>query len=366
MPLFLYRCRFVDLGIALRCPNESSTFIFPDLKKVPPRREPKIKTVKSYLETMADVQSSLASLQEYKDLRANATNITRPQWSNIDVFQDPSTGEVIQLCHLVTIAPFVVSSGFEYTAGVSLAAHHLNSGDGTIIHEVEGLNESCPIRFTLESFDSFYDPGQALQAFEASVTRRDPQGPDSKACAIIGPSISSAAGPVSVAGGVLDIPSISGSTTSPDLEDKSLYPLFARTIPSDEGTSVSLALFFRDVMKANHLAMIHLNNAYGNGFKEALNTAILTYAPDMRLLSIPFSADPSAIARIVSSVKASGYRHIFCLIYSPEENDALMTEAYKQGIAGDGRHNWFFGDAFTGVLNGRVFEVGSPLFQAYL
>ena len=35
-----------------------------------------------------------------------------------------------------------------------LAVEHLNSGNGVIIPEVEGLNERCPIRFTTEMIDS--------------------------------------------------------------------------------------------------------------------------------------------------------------------------------------------------------------------
>lgn len=43
-----------------------------------------------------------------------------------------------------------------------------------------------------------------------------------------------------------------------------------------------------------------------------------------------------------------------------------MSEAYRQGIAGDGVHNWLFSDAFgSTVTGGESWEEGSPLAKSY-
>ena len=42
----------------------------------------------------------------------------------------------------------------EGSLAVALAIQHLNTGDGSVIPQVEGLNDNCNIRFTLELFDS--------------------------------------------------------------------------------------------------------------------------------------------------------------------------------------------------------------------
>ena len=50
--------------------------------------------------------------------------------------------------------------GYYYgVASVSLAMEHLNlnTGNGSIVPEISGLNETCPLRFTTKSFEKF-DP----------------------------------------------------------------------------------------------------------------------------------------------------------------------------------------------------------------
>lgn len=50
--------------------------------------------------------------------------------------------------------PFNVQSPFEGAAAVHVAMMNLNTGDGSVIPEVQGFNERCNIRFTFEIFDT--------------------------------------------------------------------------------------------------------------------------------------------------------------------------------------------------------------------
>jgi len=96
----------------------------------------------------------LSSLRLYDRLRAEATDVVREEGSNVDRFV--VGGKDIGLCHLSTILPFThgikdPSRGeHEDMVAVALAAHHLNTGDGTLVPQVAGLNERCDIRFTIE------------------------------------------------------------------------------------------------------------------------------------------------------------------------------------------------------------------------
>ena len=45
-------------------------------------------------------------------------------------------------------------------------------------------------------------------------------------------------------------------STSTQLDDKSQHGLFGRHITSDDGTAIPAILFFRDVLKIDHLAII--------------------------------------------------------------------------------------------------------------
>lgn len=51
------------------------------------------------------------------------------------------------------------------------------------------------------------------------------------------------------------------------LDDKSQYPLFARTIPNDEGTAVPLVIKLKE-WGVKYLAVLHVDDAYGNAFAE--------------------------------------------------------------------------------------------------
>lgn len=55
-------------------------------------------------------------------------------------------------------------------------------------------------------------------------------------------------------------------STSADLDDTSQYPLFARTVPNDAGTAIPIIHYFNTVLKANHLVVVNVNDAYGNAF----------------------------------------------------------------------------------------------------
>ena len=46
--------------------------------------------------------------------------------------------------------PFPFMGVLEGALAVALAIQHLNTGDGSVIPEVQGLNEKCNVRFTAE------------------------------------------------------------------------------------------------------------------------------------------------------------------------------------------------------------------------
>ena len=146
--------------------------------------------------------------------------------------------------------------------------------------------------------------------------------------------------PTSLVTGLLGYAQVSGVSTSASLDDKSQYPLFARTIVSDHGNAVPIIKYIREVLQVKHLAMINVNDAYGNLFVEGLRLAADAHAPDMTLMQIPLNEGQRSIEHAVASLKETGFRFVFCLVFTDEVHDALMTEAYKQGVAGDGKHNW--------------------------
>jgi hypothetical protein len=311
----------------------------------------------------------LSSLRMLDKARAAATDVVRDEGSNVDVFFNPE-GEEIALCHLSGMLAFTfgnkvpAKSTFDDAAGIALAAHHLNIGDGSIVPQVQGLDKRCNIRFTTEFADTEYSRGVILNQVMEQINRK-PGSPERQPCAFIGAYRSAVSIPMSIVTGIFGYPQVSGASTSADLDDGDQYPLFARTVPSDTGNAIPIIIYMRNVLNIKHLAVINENDAYGNSYVEGLRLAAQDHAPDMLIHQIPLDDGQGSIVAAVASLKNTEFRFVFAIVFTVETHDALLTEAYKEGVAGTGKHNWLFGDSFLGVLEGRQFKEGSPLHKSY-
>lgn len=136
-------------------------------------------------------QGILASLRHYDAARLAASDsVVRQEGSNVDVFTDPTDGKQVALCHFSTILPFTNGGynpfrlGFEDSHSIALAIQHLNTGDGSIVPELDGLNDRCPVRFTAEFADTEFVGGATLKHVVEQTSREDPT--ERLPCAFIG------------------------------------------------------------------------------------------------------------------------------------------------------------------------------------
>ena len=306
-------------------------------------------------------EGTLWSLRYYDSFYESNATVDRPKKSNVDRFLS-ETGEPFAICPLSFVEPFTFGDDvpfqgiYEDAVSVALAVQHLNTGDGSIVPQVAGLHEKCPIRFTMMTADSADSAGTAIKhAVDQS----------GKACAFIGEYRSALSMPMAIVTGLLGYPQVSSASTSADLEDRSQYPLFGRTLPSDDGNAVPLMLYLRNVLQMAQLVVININDPYGNSYVDGMRQAAAEYTPDLMIQQITVDENAASIEAAVAGIKRSGFRFVFCLVFNIETHDAILLEAYSQGVAGNGLHNWIFGDSFLGVLDDRTFEKDSPLYRAY-
>lgn len=173
----------------------------------------------SLLPTTVNSQKILTSLAEYDNLRMNSTApIERVK--NVDVISD-SNGNTIGLCNLAMMMPFSFFPGpppttprtpfpfmgvLEGGLAVALAIQHLNTGDGSVIPEVQGLNENCNVRFTAEYFDSEMSESRAVDQ-TIDILAREPGKVDEKLpCAFLGNGRSAVTLPTSIITGLNGYP----------------------------------------------------------------------------------------------------------------------------------------------------------------
>jgi hypothetical protein len=300
-------------------------------------------------------------------------------------------------CHLLTLYPFVVDqcihqnesnstpaasaiiSGYESAFATYLAVQHLNTGDGSVIPEIATL-EHCPIHFTFECLDTRYNAGLALQALidrmlgedvAAATTNSTHSMPPQPPCAFLGAYRSSISGPTSTITSLKGYPQISGMSTSTDLDNKLEHPLFGRTVPSDAGTATVVAQYFLHELRIRHLMVLATNDSFGNAYASQLRQALANGSDgSFRMQQIPMERDGSDMEGVVSQVKQWEYRYIFVAHFGGSNmglNDALMTEAHRQGIVGSDSDSfvWIFSDGIAPSLASKRFQVGDALLEAY-
>mmetsp|Transcript_6401 Transcript_6401/g.16219 ORF Transcript_6401/g.16219 Transcript_6401/m.16219 type:complete len:961 (-) Transcript_6401:1939-4821(-) len=335
----------------------------------------------------------LSSLRYFEDLRSNST-VVRPPGQVLDIVVDAgststssgSTQPEMAFCHFIALCPFVDTSqvsvmmGLEAAYAVALAVHHLNSGDGQVIKEVGGLNDRCPIKFTLQFEDTKLDPGVGLNHVVESTDnnrRRIETGNSTQLSSVssrlpsvfLGAFRSAVSVPTSLVSGLRGYPQISGASTSVQLNDKTTYPKFARTIPADNGVTEGIILYLRDTLDLNYVAVLHANDAFGNSYFSGLLDAASVHAPEMSLLQITIDADVAAdednVRQAMKTLKDAQYRFVIAVLISPDMHDAVMLEALGQNVAGNGEYNWMFSDASVQFMADRTMSVDSDLSRAY-
>jgi hypothetical protein len=106
--------------------------------------------------------------------------------------------------------------------------------------------------------------------------------------------------------------------------------------------------YFVDVLELKYLAVISMNEAYGNSFVESLQIAKddTIGAPTIYRITIDSSGD--GITQALKDLKKSEYRYILAAMPNMDNYDRLLTAAYDMGLAGNGTHQWYFSDSFGG------------------
>uniref|UniRef100_A0A7S4AFU2 G-protein coupled receptors family 3 profile domain-containing protein n=1 Tax=Pseudo-nitzschia australis TaxID=44445 RepID=A0A7S4AFU2_9STRA len=315
-----------------------------------------------------------SSLGKWEELRLNeAANIPpREDGQVFDVLrnyideEDGGSTKDIAFCRVVSLVPFTTEgggfygTGYEMAIGIALALSHLNEGNGTFVPDVVGLNERCNIRFTAEFIDTQHNAGIVMNQIVKLTDTSRKRLPS----AFLGAYRSSVSGPSSMITALQGYPQISGASTSAQLDDKEQYPKFARTIPSDDGVAKAIVEYLSISLGLEHVAVININDAFGNSFARGLKHAAGKNETNMNVIQIPFDETEESIHQAIVSLKQSNYKFVFCIAFFPW-HDTIMTEASRMGLAGDGVYNWIFADPFAGTLDGRKFEQDSVLQKAY-
>jgi Receptor family ligand binding region len=306
------------------------------------------------------------------------------------VVANNNTLPALGFCHLESLIPFTdagslpVLHAYEGALGIFLALQHLNTGNGSIIDQVEGLNETCRIRFPTEHFfDTQYNAQRTFEHVDQQTTTSEksdrilPFLQPHRPTAFLGGFSSSVTALAAYLSSIRGIVQVSGQGTSSELDNKSDYPLFVRSIPNEEYAARDVLLWWILELKLTHLAVIHTNDMHGRAYARSLRTHVRQLQDhdgngpnQMDVLYISMDEDGDNIPEVLDTLKTSQFRYVFGILQHQHLYDMLMEAAYHRGLAGNEKdeYNWFFSDTFRSILvndDHRTFPKGSPLHLAY-
>lgn len=147
----------------------------------------------------------------------------------------------------------------------------------TFLHTVKRMRDETGIQFGAIAVDDCYSSAQTdlvlSQIFSGEVTLTNPVDGSviqvNRIAAVVMTVSSSVTIPVSFLMTELNVPVISASASSPDLDDRINFPYFLRTVPSDlEQAKAMISIIKR--MEWEYVSLLYVENNYGSKGKEAL------------------------------------------------------------------------------------------------
>ena len=338
--------------------NDSSSYsYYDDLRKEEPQNFVPIFNESSY------VGRNLHRYHQSQQDKDNNTNNTN------------NNNEPVVLCHTPVFVRYTKegkdysAAGYGSAAGAMMAVHHWNNGIGSVVKEIEGIHNKCPIRFTTEIFDTQANAVPAVKGLTDMMIRvpGEPQSP--QPCAIVGTIYSSVSTKFAITSGVYDLLQVSPGASSDALDDRKQYPLFARTHPADSGSADLLPKYLKDVMKVKNFAIVYIAD---DGFGLSYLQVVQKYAKKngMNTISVPISLNSEAkptneqIKDELKSLVDSELNYIIGVFFFDNYNP-IMEAAAELGVAGPGKF-WFFAGTLSDYLyeNAQEFDKDSVLAKA--
>ena len=307
-------------------------------------------------------------MSEVQNNDANVDNVTLPPRALQHVSDPtliPNTPGGVHLCHIPTFLryteatklpenameedyqPFVeLPKMYDASIGVMLAMHHFNNGIGTIVKEVEGINEACDVRLTTELFNTESSHTVAVEHVTSllgrmSLTTNEAQKTHPPPCAILGSTHPLITARMASLTGVFDLPQISPQASLSLLSDKRQYPLFARPTPSCAGSATMAVRYFTEVLGTTHLGVLVPDCPYGLDYEKAIAEAALEAGVTVEIVSMPAHPDTAGpVEQVLGQLKRSKLKHFLAVTF---EYDMVMEVAHEMSLAGaDASTFWLF------------------------
>lgn len=309
----------------------------------------------------------------------------------------------------------------ETAASLLLAVQHFNTGNGAVVKEIEGIDQTCSVRLVADFHESETNTRMAVDRLAkdillsdtTSTPELDDEGTEdalsknskentktrNPTTVVFGDFRSSITMPLASLNSVYGVPQVCATCTTTDLDDPNQFPLFGRYVPSDAGTAMAVVSFARQRNREANggpeeggedlrfIGVLYRNDAFGTAYYLAIKDAfefaeedgqedaeggnndgeegVVDQAFDdtfRRAQGFHYDyTNTDDIDRAVTALARTGYR-LFVGVFYSSHYEYVMESAFRHGIAGPG-FVWIMSD---GLSTKKVSDIsplpaGSPL-----
>mmetsp|Transcript_6448 Transcript_6448/g.10693 ORF Transcript_6448/g.10693 Transcript_6448/m.10693 type:complete len:961 (-) Transcript_6448:502-3384(-) len=284
--------------------------------------------------TVHDGGEEKRPLSYYHDLRKSGANYQSTIGSQIQEIDLPAseTNETIRLMHIAQLIPQRSVGFYPYYDGTGfLALKHFNERSNVVVPDLSDRLQDCNLYLTMKTsttgFNALIASKKLYSYFSRDATLETPHP-----AAISGGLMSSTSRALATLGGTYGIPQVSSGSTSAVLDDKSIAPLFGRTITTNKGTAEASVLYMK-TLGVTHFGMIYAQDEFGLSFQSDMTKAASRHGLDYYLVGIERGSDESIHDALIL-MKQSERRHIYAILQEGTI-PAVLGEAYNTGLVGD-------------------------------
>ena len=132
--------------------------------------------------------------------------------------------------------------------------------------------------------------------------------------------------------------------TQRSLDNQLSYPKFARTMPTDGGTAETAVDFMIDRLGTKYFVLLYVDSVDTRSYAVAIRD-VVARRKNITVEEVVINESWGNIQDVVSQLKELKFNTIYAKlpdISGGTNTDSLMEEAYKESLAGDGKHTWIF------------------------
>lgn len=257
--------------------------------------------------------------------------------------------ETMRLCQLTSLYPItfyhpqlnrtkIIGGGLVREASILIAMKHFNDRNPVVVPGLDERLKDCNVYLTADfrdsQFSSIEASGQLLQAINVKHSLSSPAP-----MSLIGAIRPATTLSLAVLTGVNEIPHVASDSISLQLENRDIYPYFARTIPTSSGYAKSLVLHLSS-LEVTHFGVLYVRDSYGIDFHTELFRE--AEARDMNVVGAAYEdSDLTSVDLAAERLKKSELRY-FVGIFNPENHRTVLDRIYTQGIIGKPEFVWMF------------------------